>query len=210
MGEINEAIKKGNFAKVSSLIESNPELLKSQSWWGRETLLHQAVGFGKADIVSLLLSKGASVHAKDRKGRTPLDALFRLDDSVAVSIAELLLDKGANVNEAANGGTTPLHSASIQKQGSLAEMLVAHGANVNARNSAGVTPLHCAALRGSTSIVLLLLRAGAEVNPKGTIGKFYKFTPRDMAVKMSTASDAGSGYSAVIEILERAERLGGK
>ena len=56
---------------------------------------------GKADIVELLLSKGANVMARNAGGLTPLHAAAY---SGSVPIATLLLEKGAVLDDAANKG----------------------------------------------------------------------------------------------------------
>lgn len=105
-----------------------------------------AVKNGNADIMDLLLSKGANVDAKNRKGDTPLNLVYMLPrGGIAARIAELLLSQGADVNEGNNSGITPLYRSALAGFNSFTELLIRYGADVNARTSSGATPLHCAA-----------------------------------------------------------------
>jgi ankyrin repeat protein len=71
------------------------------------------------DIILFLISKGANVNEKDRKGET---ALHGLALNGKIDLIRILLDNGAQVNAATNEGVTPLHLAAccckgeIQKQ----------------------------------------------------------------------------------------------
>jgi len=57
------------------------------------TPLHSAVERGQADIVELLVAKGADVTAKDRQGRTALTIAERKGHT---EIVELLRKHGVN------------------------------------------------------------------------------------------------------------------
>jgi ankyrin repeat protein len=64
-----------------------------------DTPLHDAVAFGREDLVSLFLEKGADVHARNADGMTPLFWICdveKLDD--AKKILAALLAKGADIN----------------------------------------------------------------------------------------------------------------
>ena len=71
-GEIHDAAKAGNVAKVKSLLTENPDLVNAgdKDKW---TPLHEAV-FVKdnKDMVELLLANKADINAKDKNGWTPL------------------------------------------------------------------------------------------------------------------------------------------
>jgi len=76
------------------------------------------------EIIELLIAKGADVHAKSYRERTPLhDAAYRGHKE----IVELLIDAGANVNAKNNSGETPLDLAIERKKTDTAALLRKHG-----------------------------------------------------------------------------------
>lgn len=122
--------------------------------------LHEAMcTTSSKDVVGLLLSNGANVHAKDRHGYTPLHFAHSAD------IAQLLIANGADVNAKDKSGDTPLHLAlNTVKEYKLIELLLANGAQVNGKGLHGWTPLHFAARGGDENHVRLLLARGADIN----------------------------------------------
>jgi tetratricopeptide (TPR) repeat protein len=70
-GEIHDAVKAGDLAKVKALIKDNPKLVSSRDDFSK-TPLHIAAQEGHKDVVELLLAKGAEVNAVDFFGFTPL------------------------------------------------------------------------------------------------------------------------------------------
>jgi hypothetical protein len=70
-GEIHDAAKDGNLAKVNALLTENPNLVfgKDNDGW---TLLREAAENGHKDVLELLLANKADVNAKDKEGETPL------------------------------------------------------------------------------------------------------------------------------------------
>ena len=131
------------------------------------TPLVEAVAFGSAEAVRLLLDAGANVQAaSDCAGVTPLHVAARSGDCTAaprsrrtrqrqddgwrdpalhrggangtsLPIVSLLLDRGAMVDEAESRGVTPLVAASGAGNLDAARVLISHGANVNARPTLG-------------------------------------------------------------------------
>lgn len=86
---------------------------------------NHCVGFGRRDIVELLLSAGASIQAHDDGGLHPLHnaCSFGHEDVVG-----LLLEAGADPNTRDNWNYTPLHEAAIKGKieiciGKINEML---------------------------------------------------------------------------------------
>ena len=122
--------------------------------YGKLTLLIIAALNGHANIVEVLLEKGANVNAVDSEGWTPLH--FAAQNGHA-SVVEVLLEKGANVNAVNSKGCTPLHSAVWGGHESVVKVLIQAGANVNAVDKYGRTPLDYAK---SQDVVKVLLNEG--------------------------------------------------
>jgi ankyrin repeat protein len=126
----------------------------------------QAIRDGDTKRVSILLSAGANVNARDPEGNTPLilAALYARPDCV-----ELLLKKGADPNAANKAGVTPLIRAATDHE--KAKLLLAAGAKVQVHTELGNTPLILAARRsGNNRTVRLLLDQGADVKERNRLG----------------------------------------
>ncbi|KAL1791829.1 hypothetical protein ACET3X_009580 [Alternaria dauci] len=91
------------------------------------TPLHLAAEFHSVCATKLLLSKGASPHCKDGKGRTPLCLCSN------PNIAQVLIDHGANVNHGDENGWTPLHHAVSRCWVKAFAVLSRAGADMEAR-----------------------------------------------------------------------------
>lgn len=80
-----------------------------------ETPLHHAAGRGRADAVRALLRHGASAHARDRGGRTPLAVALHRCTNIAIAatstVAEVLLDASATVDDAMRARVTAVGEA---------------------------------------------------------------------------------------------------
>ena len=70
-GEIHEAVKANDLAKVRSLIKNSPDLVSSKDEDGF-TSLHLAAANGYKEMADFLLANGADVNAKDNSQSTPL------------------------------------------------------------------------------------------------------------------------------------------
>ena len=86
------------------------------------TPLGLAIKLNELETARMLLSHHASVHAKDRLGRTPLH-LARSSQAVT-----LLLDHGARVNAQDKHHHTPLYTACVSNLPYLAQALLESGA----------------------------------------------------------------------------------
>ena len=104
-----------------------------------------------------------------------------------------LLTRGADVNAKDIAGRTALMFAVINMHGDTVNVLLEHGANVNARADDGATALLLAASCGELRIVQALLNKGADLS-----GNFV------MTDRNAASLAAGKGYSAVVDLLNRA------
>ncbi len=123
-GEIHDAARNGDVAKVRALLKDHPDLVSSKGSTG-ETPLHVAAAKGFDDVAQLLLAQKANVNAQDDNGRTPLHLAAQGGHK---DVLELLLASKAEVNAKDNKGWTPLHLAASRGHKEVAELLLADGA----------------------------------------------------------------------------------
>ncbi|TET37962.1 MAG: ankyrin repeat domain-containing protein [Planctomycetota bacterium] len=153
------------------------------------TILHGTVkgDYHNIERVKYLISLGANVNAKDKKGRTPLHDLAAevggVNTGKLLKAAKFLIDNGADVNAKAKDGTTPLHEAAGISNIWTVKLLVENGADVKAKANNGMTPIHRAVnsnynfFHSKEKITALLIEKGADINAWTTQGR----TPLDLA-----------------------------
>jgi len=126
------------------------------------TTLQVAAYYGRPDVVSLLLDRGAVIDVVTGYYGTALCAAAY---SGNIELVLLLLDRGAYVNAIAGGhyGTALCAAASGSKM-EVASLLLERGADVNIDAGHYGTALCAAAYSGNIELVLLLLGRGAYVN----------------------------------------------
>jgi ankyrin repeat protein len=205
------AIKKGNAAEVSRLLDGNAALLGARQS-GVSPLL-TAVYYQQAAVARLLLDRGAPLDVFEASAVGDAERLrdvlageparaneFAADGFTPLglasffahpAVARLLLASGADPSQAARNATrvAPLHSAVAGGSVEIVRELLAHGADVHARQEGGFTPLHSAAGEGRQEMVRLLLAHGADGAARSDAGK----TPADMARER--------GHDAITELL---------
>lgn len=126
--------------------------------------LFQAVAHDNAEIVELLLSRGASLRERKALGHTVLHAAAEQNAQHVLDLirAEDLKDEQAN---------TALHYAVDYNRVkvNITAQLLAVGANANVTNSRLVAPLHLVVRRGRVDITRMLLVNGqASSNQRTT------------------------------------------
>ena len=89
-----------NFAKVKLLVEHGADV-NARSNLERTPLLVAASFPGTVEILQLLLSKGADIHAKDKSG---MHALGRAATYADVDVVRFLVEHGCDPNEPGYGG----------------------------------------------------------------------------------------------------------
>ncbi|GAI49523.1 unnamed protein product [marine sediment metagenome] len=105
------------------------------------TPVHYAVARGSADVLELLIAKGADVCERDEHGLTPLHIAVMVGRK---QMGLMLMAAGADVDARSNRGNTPLHAAVRRGDKELSAALVTRGADVNAENDNGWKPLNYA------------------------------------------------------------------
>lgn len=157
-------------------------------------ILHLAAYCNHADILKLLLKKGADFNLKNVNGRTPIDVAIQRDNHSAIYA---LLDAGAGtIKQRLRYGAYVDENKNINAFLFIAiedcdlnkvKKLVRDGANVNTQSEAGwvgETPLYSAVCSHTKDIVEFLLDNGARVNE---IGEYSKATVLHLAAIISSA-----------------------
>ena len=178
-------------AKVRLLLDRGAKA-NIASKQGRTALFIAAMSEPSAEIVGLLMAKGADVRAKDAFQNTALTAAAYGND---LDTIRLVLAAGVDVNAAGVTGVTPLLGAAYNGNAAAVRLLLSKGANVNAiarmptlfpagSPKSGplaltdMTPLHAAASIAPTGLIEALLDSGADINARDGRG----MTPLMLAV----------------------------
>ena len=156
-----------------------------------DTPLHAAAAGYRVQIARLLITMGADVAAKNRRGAEPLHYASdshpgspNWNPQAQAEMITLLVEARANPNTLDKSGVAPLHRAVRQRGSAAVELLLRLGANVRLKNGSGSMPLHLAvqntgrsgsgspeAKAGQREIIELLLRAKADPQDRDGRGK---------------------------------------
>src|SRR5438067_12107707 len=116
-----------------------------------DTPLHTAAAAHRKSIVPELVSMGADVGARNRRGAQPLhyaaDGIpgsAHWDPNAQRDTVVALLELGADPNAVVIGGVTPLHRAVRNRCASAVRALIEGGADVGRPNGSGSTPIQLA------------------------------------------------------------------
>jgi ankyrin repeat protein len=163
---IFQAVREGDEAAVRRLLEEDPEAVHRADEYQR-TLLHHAAGYGRAEIVGLLLSRGADPNVQDHEGHAALHlaGIYGRDDVVTA-----LLEHGGELDLELRDdyGRTPLLLVARESGSEVAaRALLSHGADPDALDRFGASSLNLAAWRGFEGVVDALLDHGAALGAGG-------------------------------------------
>ncbi|CAG9765618.1 unnamed protein product [Ceutorhynchus assimilis] len=120
------------------------------------------------EVVTSLLSRGATVDAKGKDNITPLHVAAQKWKDFDIHIAKDLLNHGASIHSLTLEGYTPLHFASERDNAEVVKLFLDLGADINASTKDNLTPLHVAIRNQSLTVVKLLLECGAKVDNQDT------------------------------------------
>ncbi|XP_074149346.1 ankyrin repeat domain-containing protein 27 [Sminthopsis crassicaudata] len=159
------------------------------------TPLHVAVLHGRADLVSLLLKRGADVDAKNAHRTVPLHLACQKGH---FQVVKSLMDFNAKQNKKDSSGNTPLIYACMHGHHESAALLLEHGASLNASNNRGNTALHEAVMGNHVVLVELLLLHGASSHVRNK----RQCTPIDCAEQNSKIMELLETVPSCIAVLE--------
>jgi ankyrin repeat protein len=151
-------------------------------------------------IATLLIDKGADVHALDARGNNALNAAVgsaSMKEAEIVAVARILLASGADPNLPGADRRTPLVTAIWQGHGSVVNLLLDNGADIDGRDPAGITPLMVAAQSHQEPMLRLLVARKADVNAADRFGA----TPLMHLVEGLTCASLEESVRPQIELL---------
>jgi ankyrin repeat protein len=190
-----------------------------------QTALMWAAAEGHADVVELLLERGAdpalASMASSKPERRPaggMTALLFASRQGHLEAARALLDGGADIDQAGADSTSALLIAIVNGHYDLASMLIERGANANIADANGRTPLYAAIdlrnvqwsqapapeLPQATHLAMItkLLDAGADPSIKmtGQVGHRGSFDMRWTDLKGGT-SFSRAAWNGDVEVM---------
>jgi ankyrin repeat protein len=116
-----------------------------------DTALHVAAAAHRRDLAASLVSRGADVRARNRRGGEPLHYAAdgrpgapERDGTAQREVIAYLVEAGAHPDAKDKSGVAPLHRAVRTRSSDAVAGLIEHGANPTLVNGSGSTPLHLA------------------------------------------------------------------
>ena len=156
-----------------------------------DTPLHLAAASYQRDLAGELVSLGANVRARNRRGAEPLHyasdgapGSLSWNPAAQGAVVRFLIRAGADPDAEDKSGVAPLHRAVRTRSTPAVRALLSNGADARRKNRSGSTPLHLSVQntgRGGTGsaasraeqseIIRLLLRHGARPSDRDSSGR---------------------------------------
>jgi ankyrin repeat protein len=168
---VHDAVEKGNLIGVQAELGKGVDVNAKRE--NGSTPLHGAAEGGHEEIVELLITEGADLHATTISmmgggGWIPLHSAARQGHR---GIVELLIEAGTDVNTRDSVGKSTLHDAALVGHKGIVKLLIKKGADLNAKSGYYGTPLHVASSIGHKEIAVLLIANGADLTVQDGFGR---------------------------------------
>jgi ankyrin repeat protein len=158
--KMRDALRDDNRAEFNRAVRENPKSLQGRGPGGWTPLMYAAL-YGGADVLRLLLGKGADPNAQNAAGGTAL--MYAVDDIEKVRI---LLEHGAKPNLVSGEGRSALLiAAGWAGSYSTVKLLLDSGADPKLRLPDGRGVLRLAMNAADPQLMQLLIEHGAEKKP---------------------------------------------
>lgn len=162
---LSGAIETGNFDMVKLLLEAGLKPQRSTPLLRVSELSTEASVSADLDMMVLLISHGADLFEKDKRGSTVLHNIaVKNHEGSHYEILEFLLVKGLNPNARDCNGATPFHLVLESCNPEVARLFLRYGALATLRNDLGRSTMHFASNQRHPEVLHLLLDNGDSVN----------------------------------------------
>lgn len=157
-----ESVRKRNGNEVNdALNEPGTTLVNTRDSTSGETALHIVTARRDLTYMSVLISKGANVNARDVRGVTPLELATRLGFQEG---AQMLVDQRARVDEPNTSGETPLITAVHRRDVAMMRILLKAGASPDRADNSGRSARDYALLEGRSNPLISEIENNARRN----------------------------------------------
>lgn len=158
------AASSGQLTALSTYLKHGWPVNKAVESSHLDTALHTAIRSRRLEVVTLLLSAGASVNAANADGDTSLHVLCQLAAANRRGVSTPSSSAERTADAATSGGVegTPVSSASLND---LMVALLSAGCDVDARNALGDSPLQILQRGHNHELAVLLTSSGGSLRP---------------------------------------------
>jgi ankyrin repeat protein len=140
---IMETIRAADFAAMEELAKCWDEFPRGKDNFIGRHWITNAIDCGSVEVISWMLSHGASVPIEVDDGYTVLHSVIERSNEDKYEMMRILIYAGADVNEIGIHGYAPAHHAAVRNDVESLKILHEHGADFSLRTSVDdyATPL---------------------------------------------------------------------